>query len=925
MGLVLDFVPNHMGIGGESNPWWLDVIENGRWSPHAPAFDIDWEPIRSDLHNKILIPILGDHYGVVLERGELTLRFDAGTGSFWLDYYGNPFPIAPQTYPLILRRRLDDLIADHPADDPDVLELQSIIGSLERLPGHSEDGTDAVAVRTGEQIVAKRRLADLVRRSAPIAIAVDRAVADLNGTAGDPRSFDALDHLIERQAFRLAFWRVAAEEINYRRFFAINELAAIRQEELEVFASTHELLLRLLGDGTATGVRIDHPDGLWDPAAYFGDLQRAALVAAFKRQFDSEALHTVDGAPSPTWDEVREALQPLVANEPDSDRALPTYLVVEKILEHGEDLRSDWPVHGTTGYEFANAATALFVDPAGRKAFDDLYAAFIGEKIRFADMVYSCKHLIMRVALASEVAVLANALDRITEHTRRSRDFTLNNLRDALREIIACFPVYRTYLSGCDTDESGSSVMSERDRRYVDQAIRDARKRTPALDPTVYEFIRAVILQIGMDDLTPEQHEERCRFAMKFQQLTGPVMAKGLEDTAFYRYNRLTALNEVGGDPTQFGLAVAQFHRQNAERKRRWPGAMLASSTHDTKRSEDVRARIVTLSEIPGEWRRAINRWARLNRRHKTRVDGVLSPDRNDEYLFYQTILGAWPLEAGREPEEEFVERIEAYMMKAIREAQIHTSWINPNEEYEAATSQFVRSALDGFSANPFLDDLATLQPRIAHCGAINSLAMQLLKLTCPGVPDLYQGTELWDLSLVDPDNRRPVDFERRRHMLAEVADRPRPDAIASTADVSALVDGAAKLYVTSRTLAFRERHPDLFLDGDYLPLDASGAKHDHVVAFARQGGAEGRQVVTVVPRLVHGLLSGHLVFPLVEAIWGDTSLHLPGPGTYRNLFDDAMVATDDQGVIAVANILNAYPVALLERVETMTGDQAPA
>ncbi len=924
MGLVLDFVPNHMGIGGESNHWWLDVVENGPWSPHAAAFDIDWEPIRSDLRNKILIPILGDHYGVVLEQGRLTLRFEASSGSFWLDYYDNPFPISPQTYPLILRRRLDDLIADYPADDPDVLELQSIIGSLERLPERSEDGTDPVAIRTGEQIVAKRRLADLVRRSEPVAAAVTRAVSDLNGTAGDPRSFDALDHLIERQAFRLAFWRVAAEEINYRRFFAINELAAIRQEEPEVFATTHELLLRLIGEGTATGVRIDHPDGLWDPAGYFADLQRAALLAGFQRQFDSEALHTVDGAPSPTWDEVREELQAHIEREPGPDAPLPVYLVIEKILEHGEELRADWPVHGTTGYEFANASTALFVDPTGRKAFDDLYASFIGEKVRFADMVYACKYLIMRVALASEVAVLATALDRITEHTRRSRDFTLNNLRDALREIIACFPVYRTYLSGCESGYSGVPVMAERDRRYVDQAIKEARKRTPALDPTVFEFIRAVILQEGMDDLTPTQREERCRFAMKFQQLTGPVMAKGLEDTAFYRYNRLTALNEVGGDPTQFGLAVAQFHRQNVERARRWPGTMLASSTHDTKRSEDVRARIAILSEIPGEWRKAINRWARLNRKHKTRVDGVPAPDRNDEYLFYQTLLGTWPFGAGRVPDGAFIERIEAYTLKALREGQVHTSWINPNDDYEAATSQFVRGALDGFAENPFLDDLAALQPRIAHCGAITSLAMLLLKLTSPGVPDLYQGTELWDLSLVDPDNRRPVDFGQRRQLLAELAAGAVSNDGIVTDILQDLTDGGAKLYVTSRALAFRAENPDLFHDGDYVALEASGSRRDHVVAFARQGGPGGRQMVTVVPRLVHSLLSGSVVMPLGDAIWGDTTLQIPNHATYRNLFDGSTIVTDESGAIAVADILRRFPVALLERIDSQPGEQAP-
>ncbi len=930
LGHVMDFVPNHMGIGRGTNRWWIDVLENGRSSPFATFFDIDWDPLKPDLRGKVLLPILGDQYGLVLEQGELKLHFDPASGTLSIHYYDNVLPVAPPSYTMVLRRHLDELTATLPEDDPDLLEFQSIITALERLPGQHETDPELIAERQREQIVAKRRLAEVARRSAPIRASIEQSIVDYNGKVGEPESFDLLDQLLEAQSYRLAFWRVAAEEINYRRFFAINERAGIREEEPEVFEVVHAFTLGLLAEGRVTGLRLDHVDGLYDPAGYFATLQRAYLLAVCHRHWcaleqqpatDRKGDEAGAGAPPVEWSAVKPrltaALDALVSTEK-ADLTRPLYVLVEKILEHGEDLPGDWPVHGTTGYEFANAVGGLFVDSANRRAFDELYSRFIQERVNFADTVYACKRLIMRVALASEVGVLANSLDRIAEQNRRSRDYTLNSLRDAMREIIACFPVYRTYIT-CH----GESIRDV-DRRYIEAAVKEAKRRNRASDPTVFDFVRDVLLQeVGTS--TEDQVLEQCRFAMRFQQLTGPVMAKGLEDTAFYRYNRLAALNEVGGDPTRFGLPMAAFHRQNLDRLRRWPDAMLSTSTHDTKRSEDVRARMDVLSEIPREWRAAVNRWARMNRKHKTRVNNVPAPDRNDEYLLYQTLLGAWPLDReGEDPAvwDEFVDRIAAYMDKALREAQVHTSWINPNEEYDGAIAAFVRRLLDRGGENPFLEDIATLQRKVTFFGAFNALGQQVLKLASPGVPDIYQGTELWDFSLVDPDNRRPVDYQHRSRTLRDLQRRRKPAALAKEL-LDGWPDGRIKLYVTHRVLKLRTELRDLFNRGEYVALDATGSRADHVVAFSRQAGGEDatdREVVVVVPRLIHGLTGGDLVPPVGEEVWGATVLetpHVPHGTVYRDIFtgqDIAVETVGGRGVMRLRDLLSSFPVAVLER-----------
>ncbi|HEX3816655.1 MAG TPA: malto-oligosyltrehalose synthase, partial [Chthoniobacterales bacterium] len=722
MGQVVDFVPNHMGIGEPQNLWWADVLENGPSSAYAPYFDIDWQPLKSDLRDKVLIPILGDQYGRVLERGELKVCYDAGR--FFLRYFEHEFPIAPGTYRHVLQIALDQMAAHK--DEEFYAELQSILTALEYLPRRDETDPERIAERTREKEIIKRRLERRGQEAPPVAEAISEALTIINGTPGDPRSFDALDALLNEQAYRLAFWRVAAEEINYRRFFDVNDLAAIRMELPEVFEETHRLLLELVATGAVNGLRIDHPDGLYLPNEYFEKLQRRC----------AEALRIV---------------------LPNDGRAI--YLVVEKILSGAEALPEVWPVHGTTGYDFTNDAIGVLVDPSAERAITTAYHKFIGHTQHFGHLVYAKKRLVMRLSLANDVNVLGAMLDRLSEKNRWFRDFTLDALTLAVRETIACFPVYRTYLAP-------GQAVSEADRAVIERAVTTAKRRNPALEESVFNFLRDILLFRFPVNLDEEARAEHLHFVLKFQQTTGPIMAKGLEDTAFYIYNRLAALNEVGGEPQRFGLTTSGFHERNALRQKHWPATLLATSTHDTKRSEDVRGRMAAISEMPEPWRRSLGKWRTLNRRWKRKIDESESPDANEEYLLYQTLLGAWPLEPFRELSEasrkEFVGRIQQYMAKALKEAKLNTSWVQPNEPWDAAVAEFVAHVLDPSPKNRFLKSFLPVAEEAARIGAMNSLSQTLLKLTSPGVPDIYQGSETWDFSLVDPDNRRPVDYAWR-------------------------------------------------------------------------------------------------------------------------------------------------------------------
>jgi (1->4)-alpha-D-glucan 1-alpha-D-glucosylmutase len=900
LGQVLDVVPNHMGIGEASNAWWMDVLENGPSSYYAGFFDIHWHPsVQPALEDKVLLPILGDQYGRILEKGELRLTYEAG--AFFLNYWENKLPLAPASYIPILEHELGALTARLGEEDAHVLELQSILTALRHLPPRGARERARILEKRREKEIVKRRLAALVAASPEVQAAIAAALTALNGRSGDPRSFDALDRILDDQAYRLAFWRVAAEEINYRRFFDVNQLAALRMEDPQVFAETHRLILRLVAEGHATGLRIDHPDGLLDPAGYFRRLQEARFL-----QLSAEALG--EEPPPELRGALLAAFRAEVAATPPETRtagghptlACPLFLVAEKILAREEPLPPDWLVHGTTGYEFANAATGLLVDTGAARAFTNLYSGFTEQRTRYADLVNSSKKMIMLVSLASEINTLAHGLDELSERNRWYRDFTLNSLTFAIREVIASLPVYRTYLN-CETERA-----APRDRAYIEAAVRDARRRNPRTAAEIFDFLRDILLLKYPENVDEAGRNAQCDFVLKFQQTSGPVMAKGVEDTAFYIYNRLVALNEVGGEPDRFGTPLAEFDRFNAERAARTPYALLATSTHDTKRSEDVRARMSVLSELPREWRVALARWHRLNRRHKATLEEGEAPTRNDEYLLYQTLLGAWPLEEmDAAAYASFVRRLQAYMLKATKEAKANTSWVNSNEAYDRAVADFVAAILRR-GRNPFLKDFLPFERRIRRYGLFNALSQTLLKLTSPGVPDIYQGNEVWDFSLVDPDNRRPVDFERRAALLRALQ-RRRPSPSLARELVGTLEDGRIKLHVTQAALAARRANPELFTCGAYVPLPAAGARAENVCAFRREHA--GRRALVVAPRF-YTRLAGEGAEPLGALAWADTTLEAPD-GRYRDAFTGERLRVRG-GSVALAELCAHFPVALL-------------
>ena len=762
MGLVLDIVPNHMGIGGRENPWWWDVLKHGCGSRFASYFDIDWETTTPDLRGKVLVPVLGDEFERILARGELQLA--STDREIVVRYFDHCFPVNPASLASIDSARSDILTR-------------------------------------------------------------------LNA---DPESLRAV---LEQQHYRLAFWRRGDSELNYRRFFTITDLAGLRVEDPAVFEATHQRVLDWHRRGWIDGMRIDHPDGLRDPEAYLQRLREAAPGA---------------------------------------------WIVVEKILEHGESLPTRWPIAGTTGYDFLNCAGGVFLDPAGQRPLTDFYAAFTGESTDYAAFVRENKLRILHESLVAEIARLAPLLRAIASSIEPAPAFNLEQLRDALIELISCFPVYRTYVRPAEQQ------VGEDDVRQVETAIAAARQARSELPPSSFDLLRDLLL---LRIQTPDSAE----FVMRFQQLTGPAMAKGVEDTTFYCFNRFVALNEVGGDPSQFGTSVDEFHRACIEARQQWPLAMLASSTHDTKRSEDVRARLAVLSEMPVEWPAAVRRWSDLNAGRR-RND---LPDRNAEYLFYQTIVGAWPLS---------LERAQSYLQKAVREAKQHTNWTDGNVAYEEALASFVTAAL---SDAEFSTDVERFVAPLIECGYLNSLAQTLLKLTAPGVPDIYQGTELWDLSLVDPDNRRPVDFEKRRRLLGEAA----------SLDLDAIWkrrhDGLPKLWLIQQILAWRRDNPDLFdASARYLPLSPINSRHAHVCAFAR--AVDSRQIIVVVPRLVYQLTDGGRHLPLGSEVWNDTAIVLAGTAVdlaYRNLFTGEQLMPEKLGgkpQLALSRILNRFPVAVL-------------
>ena len=842
LGQILDFVPNHMGVGGSDNPLWLDVLEWGPDSRHAGWFDIDWDPDRRYLHEKLLVPCLGDQYGVELDRGQIRLSFDPEAGEFAVWTYDSyKLPICPLSYAEILGdqdftlERLGDAFSGLPEWRPQVVRRASEL---------------------------KAELAAAVRDSEECRACLEAAVAGFNGTAGDSDSWTRLNALIENQHWRVAHFRVAADDINYRRFFNINDLAGLRMELPEVFDHAHRLVFRLLRNGTIDGLRIDHIDGLLDPKAYLERLRERAFG---------------------------------------NDTSRPFYLVVEKILAQHEQLREDWPVEGTTGYEFVNLVLGLLVDPAGEAAFDRTYAEFTGRTEPFEDIVRECKRHIMDFDMASELNVLARDAGRVARQNPRTADFTRNILHRAIRQIVACFPVYRTYI-----DAAGAPTQA--DRRDLDWALSLARRHEPEIDPSVFDFLARLLSAELVDQ--PRSGFSRSavlRCAMKLQQYSGPVMAKGLEDTAFYRYNRFVALNEVGGHPDQFGVPLPAFHKANMQRARRWPHTMLGTSTHDTKRGEDTRARLAVLSEMPEEWARQVQAWSRILRARRSDVEGTAPPDRNDEYLLYQLLVGTWPAELtgiGTPTPEAlaaYAERLKAAMTKSMREAKVHSTWAAPNAAYEDAMLGFVDAALDPLGSDAFLGSFLPFQEKVATLGVHNSLVQTVLKLTLPGVPDIYQGSELWDLSLVDPDNRRPVDYDARAALLQDIqAQAPAQRPAMLRRCLSGWKDGAIKLAVTAAILAYRCEHPEVFDDGGYEPIAIEGAAGEQLCAFSR--AASDPVMIVVVRR-----------FPArpVPDDWHDTFIQPPETpyGEWKNLLTGQGYGS---GRLMLSQILQDLPVAVL-------------
>ncbi|HEY0353157.1 MAG TPA: malto-oligosyltrehalose synthase, partial [Enterovirga sp.] len=842
LGLVLDIVPNHMGVGGADNAWWLSVLEWGPLSPHATAFDIDWE--RLGAGGKLVIPVLGDRYGEALEKGDLKLKFNPEEGSFSVWHYEHRLPISPLSYPLVLDRALASLeeVGGHP-------ELIAVSDRLRTMSEETSAERRASFVRESEEL--KRRLGEAVRGSGELTRAIERAVAVVNGVPGLPESFGTLHRILEMQAYRPAHWRVAASDINYRRFFDINGLAGIRVELPEVFQATHELIFRLVGEGRIQGLRIDHIDGLADPDGYV------------------RALQSVVG---PGF-----------------------YILVEKILEPGEPLRA-WPVAGTTGYDALNVLDGVFVETRASDEFERIYRDFAGVEGRYFDQLRAAKTEIVQGSFASELEVLVSDLKRIADGDRRTRDYTVYAMRIALSEIIARFPVYRSYI----TDEEPSPD----DIALVESTIDAAKRHSAMPDRSLHDFVGAALLgRIETEGPGRPSPEHVRRFRRRFQQLTGPVMAKSLEDTLFYRYARLISLNEVGGDPGHFGLTRREFHDANRERAESWPQAMIATATHDTKRGEDARARLNALSERPGEWQDALASWREIVGPRLGTADDAPAPDLNDQYMLLQALLGAWPVELLDSDDsgaiEGFRNRFKGFAEKALREAKRHTSWVNNDQTYERAVSSLIDVLLA--PGSEFLAAFRPLARRLAQAGMLTGLARIVLKTTLPGVPDIYQGTEFWDVSLVDPDNRRPVDYEARAAALDEQASI---ETLLGT-----WTDGRVKQRILTLMLADRAASPALYADGDYRPIEARGEGAANVLAFARRAGDE--EIVVATPRLVAALRGGeHL--PLGE-VWGETRLPVPA-GRWRDLLGGSEIESGDDGV-PVTELFARLPVSVLRRV----------
>ena len=869
MGMILDVVPNHMWVG-EDNEWWMDVLENGPTSRFANHFDIAWtNHPRERLRNKVLLPILDEPYGRFIEAGRMKLFFEQGHFGISIDQ--TRLPLDPRTYPVLLEPTLESLKTELGAESLAVLELQSILSAAKHLPPRDDLDADHYSEARGEGTVIKRRLNDLVTQYPEVGSHIERSIHQIEGNKGQPESFTQLVELLEAQPYRPSFWRVALDEINYRRFFDVNDLAGLATERLEVFQAVHAKPFEWLQKGYLSGLRIDHIDGLLDPKEYLDRLQQYYLLGIARSIWDADPS-LQDSA---QWADMEPLVLSRIAETP-----LPAesrlYVVVEKILGSRETLPTKWPCDGTTGYEFLNELNSLFVDPAHEEELTQIYERFSGQSRPFDQIAYERKRQILRSTMASELDVLVHQLDALAQKEWWSRDFTRNGLRQALEEMIACFPVYRTYVS----TEPGSN-----DQMMILLATHRARTRNPLLGREMFEFVRDTLLLRQTHSATTSSDYTACQrqFARKFQQLTSPVMAKGVEDTALYEFNRLLALNEVGGDPVRFGNTPDRFHAFLQARKQAQPHGMSPLSTHDTKRGEDVRARIDVISQIPNEWNERIRRWRAMNRQFKVELDEeTTAPDRNEEYFIYQTLVGAWPRSST--VDDEFVDRLRNYMIKALHEAKVHSSWIMPDSSYDNAVCSFVASIL---KSNDFLADMQSFQDQIRPFALLNSLSQTLIRCLAPGVPDTFQGTETWNDRLVDPDNRCPVKFDEldakleQIHAILQHAPRERAEALRR----STTTDNG-KMLITALALNLRRDHATLFESGDYLPLSVDGSDQHKLFAFAMI--REREAVIVAAPRLLDPtnlsedgssiIVDANLILPndLSSRQWQDALTELP-------------------------------------------------
>lgn len=876
MGLLLDIVPNHMAASSE-NPWWLDVLENGRASAYAHYFDIDWNPPTSKAaflqENRVLLPVLGDVYGKVLENQELALKFD--DAGFWVCYYEQKWPLDPKTYRLILEH-WQAALRQVQGEGAGCTELAELLEGVERLPPRTATDLDHIEERRRSSREIKQRLWQLFQGDAEARRTLEQTLLVFNGTRGAPTSFDLLDRLLSEQAYRVAYWKTAAEEINYRRFFDINELVGLRVEDPEVFEARHRRIIQDAQEGRITGVRVDHIDGMLDPAGYLYRLQ--TYLSGTETQPGS-----APGRPG-------------------------FYVVVEKILGSDETLPVDWPFCGTTGYDFLNALNAMYLEAGGVAAMEEIYTRFTRSAVPFLEIVHAKKHLVMNELFAGEVNALGHHLGRLAALDREARDLPLSELTAALVEVTAWLPVYRTYIR--------SFEVSERDRQYIERALELARAHTTEeyISTASLDFLRRV-LRVDPPAYAAAHRSDWLAFVLRWQQFTGPVMAKGLEDTAFYVHNSLVSLNEVGGDPQRHEpvYGVEAFHKFIRSRAAQWPYTMNTTSTHDTKRSEDVRARINVLAERPKEWAAQLRRWSRWNKSHRRSVNGRLVPTPSEEVMLYQNLLGAWPLDENEVPS--FRERFRGFVQKAAREAKLYTSWHRVDSEHEAALEAFVDAILTPAEENPFLTDFLRLQKKLAFYGAFHSLGQIVLKIAVPGVPDFYQGTEVWDFSLVDPDNRRPVNFAQRVQWLDELKRREKEDPTALIAELVAhWPDGRIKLFTTWSGLNFRREHRELFLEGEYLPLVGTGKAARHICAFARC--FQKQWALAMAPRQLSHLTAPEQP-PLGYSVWGRSLLVLPegAPRHWRNVFtgERLMAATRHRKrTLRLSRIFASFPVALL-------------